>query len=161
MSKKRITAIIINLFLILATLIFIFGNSLKNIEQSTNDSQNVTQIIEKIPPIQIAIEKEIISASSIEGNIRSFAHFFEFALLGAEIMMLIILLRSSCHIKYYLFVVLLCFIIGITDELVQSLTDRATEAIDVVKDTSGGVFGSFVVYIIYLHKKHKKNKFHI
>lgn len=159
MSKKRIIAIIIDIILILLTLIFIFGNSLKNVEKSSNASESVTSVIEKIPPIKQAIEKNIIQPGSLEGPIRSFAHFFEFSILGAELMLLIILLKCSCNIKYFLFVVLICFILGLSDEITQSFTDRSTEAIDVIKDVCGGAFGAFCVSMIYLPiRKKLKNK---
>lgn len=159
MSKKRIIAIIIDIILILLTLIFIFGNSLKNVEKSSNASESVTSVIEKIPPIKQAIEKNIIQPGSLEGPIRSFAHFFEFSILGAELMLLIILLKCSCNIKYFLFVVLICFILGLSDEITQSFTDRSTEAIDVIKDVCGGAFGAFCVSMIYLPiRKNLKNK---
>ena len=159
MSKKRIIAIIIDIILILLTLIFIFGNSLKNVEKSSNASESVTSVIEKIPPIKQAIEKDIIQPGSLEGPIRSFAHFFEFSILGAELMLLIILLKCSCNIKYFLFVVLICFILGLSDEITQSFTDRSTEAIDVIKDVCGGAFGAFCINMIYLPiRKKLKNK---
>lgn len=156
MSKKRRIAIVIDLLLLLATLIFIFGNSLKNVDQSKNDSQHVTHVIGNLPPVQQAIEKEVISEGILEETVRSLAHFFEFAVLGTEIMMLIFLLQGSCHIKYYLFVVLICFILGLTDEIIQSFNDRATEAIDVVKDVLGSAFGAFCIYIISILIKKKR-----
>lgn len=158
MSKKRIVAIIIDLILILLTLFFIFGNSAKNVEKSSADSENVTGFIEQLPPIKEAIENDKLQPGSLEAPIRSFAHFFEFSILGAELMLLIILLKCSCNIKYFLFVILLCFILGLADEIIQSFTDRATEVVDVLKDIVGGAFGAFVIYIIYLPIKKNKNK---
>ncbi len=158
MSKKRITAIVIDLLLIALTLFFIFGNSMKNVEKSGADSESVTHFIEQLPPIKEAIDNNKLQPGSLEGPIRSFAHFFEFSFLGAELMILMILLKSSCHIKYFLFVLLLCFILGISDELIQSFTDRATEVLDVIKDLEGGAFGAFVIYIIYLPIRLKKRK---
>lgn len=161
MSKKRVVAIIIDLILIFLTLFFIFGNSVKNVEKSSADSQNVTHFVEQLPPIKQAIEKNILQPGSLEGTIRSLAHFFEFSVLGAELMILLILLKTSCNIKYFLFVILICFILGLSDEIIQSFSDRATEAIDVLKDIGGGAFGAFAVYITYLfvinHKKKQTN----
>ena len=111
MSKKRVVAIIIDLILIFLTLFFIFGNSVKNVEKSSADSQNVTHFVEQLPPIKQAIEKNILQPGSLEGVIRSLAHFFEFSVLGAELMILLILLKTSCNIKYFLFVILICSLI--------------------------------------------------
>ena len=158
MSKKRFIAIIIDLILILLTLFFIFGNSMKNTEKSGADSESITSIIEQIPPIKQAIEENKLEPGSLEGPIRSFAHFFEFSILGAELMLLIILLKVSCNIKYFLFIVLLCFILGLADEIIQSFSDRSTEVADVLKDIGGGAFGAFCVYVIYLPIKKKQIK---
>ncbi len=155
MSKKRIVAITIDLILIFLTLFFIFGNSMKNVEKSGADSESVTSLVEQLPPIKQAIEDNKLQPGSLEGPIRSFAHFFEFSILGVELMLLIILLNSSCNIKYFLFVVLLCFILGLSDEIIQSFSDRSTETVDVLKDIGGGAFGAFFVYIIYLPIKKK------
>ncbi len=155
MSKKRIIAIVLDLILILLTLFFIFGNSAKNVEKSGADSESVTGFIEQLPPIKEAIENNKLQPGSLEGPIRSFAHFFEFAILGAELMLLMILLKSSSHIKYFFFVILLSFILGLSDEIIQSFTDRATEAVDVLKDVGGGTFGAFCIFIVYLFMKRK------
>ncbi|MBR3966436.1 MAG: VanZ family protein [Clostridia bacterium] len=158
MSKKRIIAIVIDLLLIALTLFFIFGNSAKNTEKSGADSEAVTSFIEQIPPIKEAIENNKLQPGSLEGPIRSLAHFFEFSILGAELMLLIILLTSSANIKYYFFVVLLCFILGLSDEIIQSFTDRSTEVVDVIKDIAGGAFGAFAVSLIHFLVRHKKKK---
>ena len=93
MSKTVSAAIIIDCILIILTLSFIFGNSLKNVEKSSNDSEKITEIVEKLPPVQTAIEKEIINKNDLEGIIRSMAHIFEFTLLGAELMLLLLLVE--------------------------------------------------------------------
>ena len=69
MSKTVSAAIIIDCILIILTLSFIFGNSLKNVEKSSNDSEKITEIVEKLPPVQTAIEKEIINKNDLEGII--------------------------------------------------------------------------------------------
>ena len=84
MSKKRIIAIVIDLLLIALTLFFIFGNSAKNTEKSGADSEAVTSFIEQIPPIKEAIENNKLQPGSLEGPIRSLAHFFEFSILGFQ-----------------------------------------------------------------------------
>ncbi|MEE0969228.1 MAG: hypothetical protein U0M06_07670, partial [Clostridia bacterium] len=61
MSKIRMSAIIIDVIFIILTLAFIFGNSLQKVEESTNISDGVTDIVESIPPIKEAIEEEKIT----------------------------------------------------------------------------------------------------
>ncbi|MBR4296248.1 MAG: VanZ family protein [Clostridia bacterium] len=149
MSKKRVAAIIIDFILILVTLAFIFGNSLKDVESSSNQSEPITEIVEKIPYVESALENKEITHSQIKSIVRSLAHVAEFALLGALVMILMLLLdmRISCAIITTL---ISSLVIGITDECLQTLTDRSCELVDIVKDFAGATIGSTFVLMIYL-----------
>lgn len=57
-EKKRKILVAINILLILLTIGFIFGNSLEDVEKSTNSSTAVTETIERIPPVKKAIEEK-------------------------------------------------------------------------------------------------------
>ena len=149
MTKKRIAAIIIDSILIILTLVFIFGNSLKNVEESTDDSKGVTEIVEKLPPVHYAIADNKLQKGEIEGFLRSLAHAFEFALLGAEFMLLLLLaglkpLSLSVYLPFFI-----CLILGVADESLQMLTDRAAEVVDVIKDFAGSLLGGLTVLGIY------------
>lgn len=149
MSKKRIAAIVIDSILIILTLAFIFGNSLLNVEKSTDASENVSGIVEKLPPIQSAIEENKITKGEIDGIVRSIAHAIEFSALGAETMLLLLLLgiRPLCLSAFLPF--FLCLILGIADESLQMLSDRAAEVVDIIKDFAGSLFGGLAVLGIY------------
>lgn len=160
MSKTVSAAIIIDCILIILTLSFIFGNSLKNVEKSSNDSEKITEIVEKLPPVQTAIEKEIINKNDLEGIIRSMAHIFEFTLLGAELMLLLLLvglkpLYLSAFLPFFL-----CLVLALADESLQMLSDRSAEVIDIIKDFSGSALGGLSVLGIYgiICKTKKKSK---
>ena len=156
MTRTRITAIAIDCVFILLTLIFIFGNSFQNVEKSTEISKGVTAVVEKIPPVKEAIDKGTIKKASLHETIRSIAHAAEFALLGAEIMLLMLLLGVR-SLWGALLTLCICLFFGSADEFVQFFNDRATEIEDVVKDFIGALLGTaFVLFanrIIFSAKK--------
>jgi len=162
MSKTRIVAIIIDSILILLTLLFIFGNSLQNVEESTNTSEGVTNIIvEKVEPIKGAVESNKITVDEVEAFTRSLAHVLEFAALGAEFMLLVLLIGLKplwCGILLSNSSVL---VLAVLDEALQTLSDRATELIDIAKDFLGACLGTLFVLMLYaimLSFKKKQNK---
>ena len=93
MSKLRKIAIIINVILIVLTVSIIFRNSLQSAKASTAESEGLTEIVEKLPPIKEAIENNKITSKDVEISLRSLAHVAEFAALGA-LSMLLILIKS-------------------------------------------------------------------
>lgn len=161
MSKKRVAAIIIDFILILVTLAFIFGNSLKDVESSSNQSEPITEIVEKIPSVESALENKEITHSQIKSIVRSFAHVAEFALLGALVMILMLLLDVKIP-RATITTLVSSLVVGIADECLQTLTDRSCELIDIAKDFAGSAIGSAFVLMIYLIittiKKKNKNK---
>lgn len=149
MTKKRIAAIIIDSILILLTISFIFGNSLMDVKQSTNASDSVTEMVEKLPPVQNAIQNNKITKNDLDRIIRSFAHIIEFCALGIETMLLLLLaklkpLSLSVFLPFFF-----CLILGLADECLQLRTDRAAEVIDVLKDFAGSLVGGLAVLAIY------------
>lgn len=149
MTKIKISAIIIDSILIILTLSFIFGNSLKNVEKSTNDSMGITEIVEKLPQVQDAITNNKIKEHHLDGIVRSFAHALEFAVLGAEIMLLFLLIDlKPLYLSVYL-PFFICLILGLADESLQMLSDRAAEVTDVIKDFAGAVIGGLATLLLY------------
>ena len=149
MSKIRIAVIALDCLLIVLTLVFIFGNSVQNVESSTNISRDVTGVVEKIPPVKEAIEKGVIEKDSLEGTLRSLAHVAEFAVLGAEIMLLFLLLGIGSFKFTVLAPIILCLLIGFTDEGIQLLNDRSSQISDVIKDFAGSLCGILFILLIY------------
>lgn len=161
MKRARFYAVIIDLILIILTLCFIFGNSLQNVEDSTKTSEGVVEMVEKLPPVQQAIEEERLTYGGLVEIVRSLAHVTEYALLGAEIMILALLLGLA-PLKMWLWAVLgICMVLGIIDEGLQSLSDRSPELVDVLKDMLGSVIGGSLVLGAYFGVKRifvKKNR---
>lgn len=150
MTKARISAIIIDSILILLTLVFIFGNSLQNVEQSTNTSEGVTNIIvEKIEPIKEAVESNKITVGEVEAFTRSLAHVLEFAALEAEFMLLFLLIPLRPLWGGIMLTVSSSLVLSVLDEALQMLNDRAAELVDVGKDFFGACLGVISVLAIY------------
>ncbi len=149
MTKRRIAAIVIDAIFIILTLAFIFGNSLLDVDKSNDASGSVTDIVEKLPPVQNAIENEEITRGEVEAILRSLAHGFEFSVLAAEIMILFLLLRLKTPVVCLILTLVIVFVLGVADECLQMLNDRSSEMVDVLKDFLGGVFGASAVFLIH------------
>ncbi len=161
MKRARFCAVIVDLILIILTLSFIFGNSLQNVETSTKTSEGIVEKVEKLPPVQNAIKEEKLTHGGLVEIIRSLAHVAEFALLGAEIMLLVLLLELK-PVNLWVFAPLgLCLLVGTTDEWIQSFSDRSPELVDILKDMLGSLIGGAVAFGAYFGVKRlfeKKNK---
>ena len=84
-----------------------------------------------------------------EHVVRKLAHFCEFAALGFFTQHLwAVRHRVNLHyVLHGLFFGLLC---AVTDEMLQTLSDRSAQVSDVVLDFSGVVCGSAVFLLLYL-----------
>lgn len=156
MTKTKIAAIIIDSILILLTLVFIFGNSLQGTEKSSEMSESVTEMVEQLPPVQQAIKENKIQKGSLEGVIRSIAHSIEFAVLGAELMLLLLLvelkpLSLSVFLPFFL-----CLVLALADESLQMLNDRSAEVVDITKDFVGSIIGGLAVLGVFALTRRKK-----
>lgn len=152
MSNKRKTFAVILSILIVFTLCFIFGNSLKTQSQSVVSSGGV---FEKVKPFLSVIFGEGQITHSI---FREFAHFAEFFVLGLEVALLFfVVFTLTCKIK--VFAHLIGLIIAVIDESLQFLTDRGPEIIDVLIDFVGYLSALlFIVLIITIVKRFESKK---
>ena len=151
----------------MATMVFIFSNSLKSAEQSSQQSSDVLQVVQKIAMI-IAPDSQIAHATGpwydfLHTSIRSMAHFLEFALLGT-------LCSFTCFT--YTFskawqggAILSTAAVAVVDECLQlTAVSRAFEFADILLDTSGGVAGvAFAVLCVWIgvcifHKRRAKKE---
>ena len=92
---------------------------------------------------------QLALAKSINHPVRKLAHFCEFAALGFFTQHLwAVRRRVNLHyVLHGLFFGLLC---AVTDEMLQTLSDRSAQVSDVVLDFSGVVCGSAVFLLLYL-----------
>lgn len=150
MKAKKIL-IIVDILLILATVAFIITNSATPAEKSNSTSQGVTdKVVESVEPLKEAIEQEKISKEDVHEKVRKIAHVLEYALLGMEMMLLLVLLCPSDTMKYLIYVLFFGLALGVCDESVQKLTDRTSSTTDVMIDFGGVCIGIVVCYLIAL-----------
>ena len=140
--KKRKTWIVILSIIIVANIVFIWGNSLK----SRSESQVLTLgVLRLIRPLLDAI----FSPENVTDHlVRKLAHFAEFGALGAEFVLLTILLK-----KVKLQSILNCLFVGLlvalTDETIQLFSARGSQVSDVWLDFSGVVTGALIIWLVY------------
>lgn len=141
-SKKalRITLVIITILYIG----FIFSNSLKPANASSQDSGKVTELINGFfrifnPDFELT-----------ESVVRTFAHFSEFLILGVFSFITFRMFTGKSY--YYLpFSVLLVSATALSDECIQlTSVGRAFEVTDIITDILGALLGILLTFILYL-----------
>ena len=131
------------LALIILTLLFIWGNSLLNREQSSGESAWVMQLV--TPFLELFVGK----GSVTERLVRKLAHFAEFALLGLELFFWFYgqpkKLRSALllAVAHGLFAAL-------TDETLQLFSGRGSQVQDVWLDFAGTTVGTVLAAFLSL-----------
>lgn len=138
---------------IILTLAFIFSQSALPREESKKQSDKVSDIIEEIFPPETTV------GGFVQKNIRKLAHFTEFAFLGAEVA-LYVLLFSRKKMSAYLSI-LIAPNIALFDEAIQVFSNRGPAMRDVMIDTAGFYFSSVIFYtvaavILIIRNKHKQ-----
>lgn len=125
--------------LILATLVFIFTNSLKSPEQSLEDSNAVGGILSTIFPPDTDL------GAFIEEYVRKIAHFTEYGLLGIEVA-LYVCFYTKRRVRCALVASASSFFVGFIDETLQYISGRGPAISDVWVDVGGFVLFSLIVY---------------
>ncbi|MBE6668340.1 MAG: hypothetical protein E7607_08555 [Ruminococcaceae bacterium] len=152
-NSRFLTALryIIPLLLTVLWLTFIFGNSLKTGEQSSEQSGKVHEVVNDVAQ-SIGIEKPIS-----EHTVRKSAHFLEFAVLGGLVCIdlwafRIVSLKKKLHISslFSLLSLPICAVFASIDELLQKTSkDRGPSVIDVLIDTSGAATATFLFILVF------------
>ena len=145
---------------------WIFSNSAKTGAQSSTQSYTVTKTVQKVAGV-IAPESAIATASGdaldrLHNAIRTLAHFYEFALLGALLVWCYFSYTKDKSFAFLPFALIL--LTPIFDETVQSFTSgRVAEIADLFVDTAGGLAGCLFAFITvfiggWIGKKRRKKK---
>ena len=148
--RLRVLLCILCALLTLAWLAFIFGNSLRDGEESGEQSGKVHQIVNDIAQ-SIGIEEPIS-----EKTIRNTAHFTEFAILSILLCLdgwVFRLLRFSKKPRescaFALLAIPACFLLACVDELLQTTSPgRAAQFSDILLDTAGATCGT-VCFLLF------------
>ena len=149
MRAKKIL-IVIDILLILATVVFIISNSAISSEKSNNTSEGVTdKVVESVKPLKDAIEQEKVDKEDIHKGVRKIAHILEYALLGAELMALLLLIAPAEPMRYLIYALFFGLALAVCDESVQKLTDRTSSTTDVMIDFGGLCIGIALAYFAF------------
>jgi len=161
-NKRKLLASIL-IIAIIATLIFVFSNSLKSSEQSSDQS---SQLAEAIKPV--VDPKDNIPFNIFEHHLRKLAHFSEFCLLGFLLFLLLAVLakdNGKVTLPKYTAALLFLLFTALVDETVQIISQRGSAVLDVWIDFSGAIAGTFIAFLLTLaisflskRKTNRKNK---
>lgn len=139
-EKKRRVLSTMLICLCIATVAFIWGNSMLGSKASSNVSNSVLGALDPIIRRFGIVSKDDLW-------LRKLAHFTEFAALGAELLFLAAVRRrlglqaaSNCA-----FTALLA---ALTDETIQLISGRNSQVLDVLLDFSGALTGILIAWLI-------------
>lgn len=144
------------LLLVLLVLLFIFGNSLRNGEESNADSGFVLRLVRFVIDPMGRLSEE-----SLHYFVRKAAHFTEFAMLGAALWFLTDSLRRRYGTNGLCAAYFASLSAAVTDEFIQSFTGRTSSVRDVLLDFSGAVFAlllSALLWRLLRKRTRKKNR---
>ena len=158
--KKNKTFRVIMTVIILLTVAIIWGHSFMTPEMSTEESSFVKEIVEAV--VQSVSNNEAFVIPEVV--IRKSAHFFEYAVLGLELAILITVNKSEDHKRgirnllcKYPVTFVLALIVACIDETIQYFTGRYSSVWDVLLDLAGASFsiGIFLLIRSLIRKKRK------
>ena len=138
-NQKARLRLLLRLVLI-ATLCFIWSNSMVGKEGSASLSRTVTAWLNGI------------GIPVTEHFVRKSAHFCEFGLLGCELMLLF-WLRSGVRFQNLCNAAFAALLSAVTDETIQSFSGRGSQVLDVVLDFSGALTGILLVSLLMIEKR--------
>ena len=143
MTQKRKSQVRLFLLLMLiATLCFIWSNSMVGKEGSASLSRRITAWLNGIG---IPVTHYFV---------RKAAHFCEFGLLGCELMLLLGL-GSGVRLQSLSNAAFAALLTAVTDETIQIFSERGSQVQDVVLDFSGALTGILFVSLLILIQKRK------
>lgn len=141
-NKKLLISRIVMTVLTLLFIAFIFGNSLRTADASSEQSEGILEFINRI---LCSINADWSVDQFI---VRKLAHFSEFALLGA-LLTATVYLYIGKRLKSALIALPVGACVGVCDELLQTVSEgRSCELRDMLIDSSGVVVGVLLASLI-------------
>ncbi len=139
-EKKRRVLSTMLICLCIATVAFIWGNSMLGSMASSNVSNSVLGALDPIIRRFGIVSKDDLW-------LRKLAHFTEFAALGAELLFLAAVkgksgfqTASNCAFA--------ALLVALTDETIQLISGRNSQVLDVLLDFSGSLTGILIAWLI-------------
>jgi VanZ family protein len=142
MNKNKFFAVIFAI-LALSLIVFIFSNSLKTAEVSSEQSGGIVDsVVEFLNDIGIKANSDDMSFI-----IRKLAHFAEYFLLGGLVYLSTLFFGAK---NPAVFAISVCLITAVGDEFIaQRITEgRSPEVRDCIIDILGGATSSAIIYFI-------------
>lgn len=153
---KRRRAALVLMALIACTIAFIWSNSLQNPDESMRRSDVAEKVVR---PIILAIPVEQWHSEDMVTFItRKLGHFTEYFLLGAELMLLALLLRPAFRPRF-IWLPLFSGAIAAMDESLQLTSGRGAAVSDVMLDIFGALAGLMMMALaagLYAKGKQKR-----
>lgn len=144
-AKKQRTILVVLVAVTVLITLFIWSNSLKDSKQSTSASNTVIDLMQ---PVLDSICKDTRKQSFF---VRKLAHMSEFAALGISVTFLHRkYTQYTLHESFYGFAAFYGLATAVTDEFIQSFSDRSDSVRDVLIDFSGYLIGTLIVTGIFL-----------
>lgn len=138
-KKSRVLSTML-ICLCIATVAFIWGNSMLGSKASSNVSNSVLGALDPIIRRFGIVSKDDLW-------LRKLAHFTEFAALGAELLFLAAVkgksgfqTASNCAFA--------ALLVALTDETIQLISGRNSQVLDVLLDFSGSLTGILIAWLI-------------
>ena len=141
MRKIVTAAIIINLIAIALVIAFIWSRSIKDVEESADESGAFMEAV-VIPVEKALLGREVIS----EKTVRKWAHAFEFTILGIVLALFTKKLWNTLGIG---------MATAVIDETIQLYVGRTSRVTDIWIDTFGCLLGAAAVLLILRVCKNK------
>lgn len=140
--------------LILVTVGFIWGNSLKTIEQSADQSAPVAESIQPVLDPQKKMEKP-----EFHDFVRKLAHVVEFFALGVFVAGFAVSLGASLKKIFVSMPILITLVVAVGDEYIQHFAGRGSLVTDVALDFAGSLVGLGIVWLlVWAYKKLMRGK---
>lgn len=162
--------IIISICLILIWMAVIFGFSSKSGDESNVQSKSIIESVADATNVknskQIdnkdethAVPKTSIVMDKLNKIVRKCAHASIYFVLSIFVMNLIFLIKKEKKFRYYILVILICFLYACTDEYHQLYVPGRTGSFtDALIDTAGASIGCLLVWICCMIKSKIKRK---
>ena len=152
MRKQKVASFII-IVLIIATIAFIWSNSLQSVPESQAESLG---FLNKVKPF---LEIFVGHCNVTDHLVRKLAHFTEFGIFGCGLALLLIF-RGRTRLQSVVNCAFGGLIVALIDETIQIFTGRGSQVQDVWLDFSGIATGVVFVLIVYwimtvIHKKQR------
>ncbi len=149
-ALRRTVGLVLTVFL----MIFIFSMSAQNADTSSQTSGGVIRFtVSMVYPDfgELSEQAQNAIVSSLQGIVRSAAHFSVFAALCFSNLIFTLTLQRLKLLMRYFSSVVFCFLYAVSDEIHQFFVPgRSFQFVDIIVDTLGIFLGAAFMYLIML-----------